>query len=75
MIKYELQEQEDCLVILAEEDGFGWLVELGFDKNEKEYAEAFRRILNIETNKAQKSQRFKMKKAYYDSTGKYFDFE
>jgi hypothetical protein len=75
MVKYELQEQDDCFVIMDTIENVSWLVEAAFEKSEKDYAEAFTNILNAETNKVCDNGTFKLKKAYYEHTGKFFDFD
>lgn len=75
LVRYELQEQDDCFVIMATIENVSWLVEATFEKSEKEYAIAFTRMLNVETNKAYDNGTFKLKKTYYEHTGRFFDFE
>jgi hypothetical protein len=75
MFKYQLQEQEDCFVIQGNRENIFWLVEVVFEKSEKEYAETFVRILNNEAERVYDDTKFNLKKAYYDGTGKFFDFK
>lgn len=74
MYKYELQEQDDCYVIQGRIENVTWLVEAVFEKSEKEYADAFVRILNTEADRVHDDTSFNLMKRYYDSTGKFFDF-
>lgn len=75
MIKYNVHEHEDgSFVISGQEDNGYWLVQAVFEPHEKEYAEVFCNILNEETKRAYDSAEWKMSKAYFDSTGKFFNY-
>lgn len=49
MVKYEIQEQDSCFVIVANKDNIYWLVELTFEKNERYQAELVCKALNRES--------------------------
>lgn len=75
MISYELHEHPDgCFVIQGREGNGFWLVEAVFEASEKEYAEAFCRILNTETKKGWNNAEYNMSNAYFKATGKFFDY-
>jgi hypothetical protein len=52
MINYRVVEMDNEYLIQAEHDNTSWLVEIVFESNEKQYADAMCRILNEEAKRS-----------------------
>ncbi len=68
-MKYEVIEVEGELLIQGTKDNCFWLVECVFELNEREYAEAFCRLLNKETERAYSEGDWDARKELYDRKG------